>query len=438
MRKTGFVSLAIAGLIPGFSIAATQPNDPAPQPTLFDNVRLFDGTRDTGIRDVLIADGRIVSVARHIAAPTGAKVIDGAGLTLMPGLIDAHVHDIPGGASDALRFGVTSEFDLYGWPTDQPLRKVRRASYAPTQQADLWSAGFGVTPPGGHPTEMLGEIPAADQPPTLGPADDPAAFIAARVREGSDYIKVIEDDGSRPGQKPWLKSFGPVRFKAVMQAAVASGKQVIVHSQQVAVAEAAVRLGASALAHAPCDNPGSAKFYRQMRQKSVRLIPTLAVYGGIGGEQFSRAELTGADTAPWLSPFQTITLGIPIAKPQPLQFANAMEAVRRAHRAGVVIMAGTDAPNPTTAFGVTLHVELELLVKAGLSPVEALRAATANPAGFYGATDRGRIAPGLRADLVLVSGNPMRTITATRSITAIWKNGYQIDRTPPADDRTAG
>ena len=99
---------------------------------------------------------------------------------------------------------------------------------------------------------------------------------------------------------------------------------------------------------------------------------------------------------------------------QPHALANAMETVRRLHDAGIDLLAGTDAGNPGTAHGASLHGELALLVRAGLTPTEALRAATSRPASRFGLKDRGRIAPGLRADLLLVDGDPSKDIEATR------------------------
>ena len=96
-----------------------------------------------------------------------------------------------------------------------------------------------------------------------------------------------------------------------------------------------------------------------------------------------------------------------------------------------MILAGTDAPNPTTGFGVSMQLELQLLVEAGLSPAQALRAATSNAARFYGVKDRGRVALGLRGDLLLVEGNPMENIHDTRRIVSVFKNGWPVDRAPP-------
>ena len=109
-------------------------------------------------------------------------------------------------------------------------------------------------------------------------------------------------------------------------------------------------------------------------------------------------------------------------------YSRAEDNVRRLADAGITLLAGTDAPNPGTVFGASLHRELELLVRCGISPAQALAAATTEPARVFGLTDRGRVAPGQRADLVLVSGNPLADITATRSIERIWRAGTACDR----------
>jgi imidazolonepropionase-like amidohydrolase len=109
-------------------------------------------------------------------------------------------------------------------------------------------------------------------------------------------------------------------------------------------------------------------------------------------------------------------------------YSRAEDNVRRLADAGITLLAGTDAPNPGTVFGASLHRELELLVRCGITPAQALTAATAEPARVFGLADRGRVAPGQRADLVLVSGDPMTDITATRAIERIWRGGIACDR----------
>ncbi len=108
--------------------------------------------------------------------------------------------------------------------------------------------------------------------------------------------------------------------------------------------------------------------------------------------------------------------------------SRAGDNVRRLADAGVTLLAGTDAPDPGTVSGASLHRELELLVRCGISPAQALAAATAEPARVPGLAGRGRAAAGQRADLVLVSGDPLADITATRAIERIWRGGIACDR----------
>ena len=109
----------------------------------------------------------------------------------------------------------------------------------------------------------------------------------------------------------------------------------------------------------------------------------------------------------------------------------AYDTVRQLVAAGVPVLAGSDAPNPGTAHGVSLHRELELLVQAGLTPEQALAAATSAPAKAFHLKDRGRIAPGMRADLVLVAGDPLKDVRDTRNLVRIWKGGVPFERPVP-------
>jgi imidazolonepropionase-like amidohydrolase len=102
--------------------------------------------------------------------------------------------------------------------------------------------------------------------------------------------------------------------------------------------------------------------------------------------------------------------------------------VRQLRLAGVPLLVGTDAPNPGTTHGASVHRELELLMKAGLSATEALAGATSVPARIFGLRDRGTVAPGGRADLLLVEGDPTRDVTETRNIVGIWKQGVMVKR----------
>jgi imidazolonepropionase-like amidohydrolase len=395
--------------------------------------RVFDGTRMLGVRDVLVTDGRIAAVARRLKAPAGIETVQAKGRMLIPGLIDGHVHVFPGAQADALRFGVTTVFDMYSTADQSTIDRWRaqRASVGKVAEADTYTAGIGATPPGGHPMELFKDMPAGmAMPPTLAPGDDADVFMRARVAAGSDYIKVLQDDGTRPGRTASLPAFTPERFVETLTAAKGTGKRVVVHIQQLADARIAVANRADALEHAVCDAPVDDALIAAMKDKGVAQTATLATYAGLAGADDARQLAADPTIAPYLTARQKGMLGLVWKRPRPADFAMASANTGRLARAGVTIIAGTDAPNPTTAFGASLHLELALMVRAGLTPMQALVSATSAPATFFGAKDRGRIAPGSKADMLLIEGDPTRDITATRRIVTIWKNGYTVDRTP--------
>ena len=125
---------------------------------------------------------------------------------------------------------------------------------------------------------------------------------------------------------------------------------------------------------------------------------------------------------------RTLEVKLPPGFGAKLKLAHAEAAVGTLRRARASILAGTDAPAPGLAHGLSLHRELELFVLSGLTPLEALASATSEPARAFGFHDRGRIAEGLRADLLLVNGDPTVDITATRDIVGIWKLGVSHPR----------
>jgi hypothetical protein len=166
-------------------------------------------------------------------------------------------------------------------------------------------------------------------------------------------------------------------------------------------------------------------------------VPTLSVIAAFAGDGRGAALAADPHLAPWLSRAERTGLGrAPLLPDVRARLATALAATRALHAAGVPILAGTDAPNPGTAHGVSLHGELALLVAAGLSPAEALAAATAVPARHFGLEDRGRIAPGRRADLLLVAGDPTTDVTATRAVAGVWKGGVAVARRRPAEAAT--
>ena len=390
---------------------------------LIRDVRVFDGERVTPKTSVLVVNGRISRLAPSISAPEGTPVVDGAGKTLLPGLIDSHTHTWGTALRDAAALGVTTVFDMFTEPTTAADFRKLDGTAAGRETADFRSAGVLVTAPKGHGTEYGVAIPTITSP------GEAPAFVDARIAEGSDYIKIVYDDGHTYGIK--VATIDKPTMKAVVDAARARGKMAVVHVGDLAGARDAIEVGANGLVHLFVDSMPDASFARLVAAHKAFVVPTLSVLESISWGDGGKVIAKDPKLAAYIPAANVQTLEQTFPKRDgspPRDLGFALETVRQLRAAGVPILAGTDAPNPGTAHGASMHRELELLVKAGLTPTEALRAATSVPARTFSLTDRGRIAPGLRGDLVLVNGDPTTDILATRDIAGVWKRGVPIHR----------
>ncbi|KAA2253843.1 amidohydrolase family protein [Solihabitans fulvus] len=346
----------------------------------------------TALRDVRVFDGRELSPPRTVVIDggvigtdaSGARVVEAGGAVLLPGLIDAHIHLYDRDSLRRLRdHGVTTGLDMATWSLEllASLRGIPGLT-------DIRSAGTAALGPGGQHAKFPG-VPA--DAIVLDP-EQARRFVDTRVAEGSDYLKIVAE---APGQG------GPDQsvLDALTAAAHAHGRKVVVHATNTDAYSMARAAGADLITHAPLDRPLSAEEAAAVAAEGRVVIPTLTMMEGV-------AAATGRS------------------------FAAATGSVAALHRAGVPILAGTDANSQPgvpfqVAHGESLHHELELLVAAGLSTLDALRAATVLPARHFGLDDRGAIEPGLRADLVLVDGDPLADIRATRAVRTVWCGGVE-------------
>jgi len=442
-RWPGVAAVAALVAVLGAAVAIAGPArttpavsaSPAPADGTFAirDVRIFDGAAVIERGTVLVRDGLVDAVGTDVEVPRDIAVVDGAGRTLLPGLIDAHVHAWGDAQADLLRFGVTTALDMHGMADRLPTLRAQRESTAATAQADLWAAGYAITAPGGHGTQYGFPVPTVD-------ADtDIPAFIAARVAEGGDFIKLIVEDMRGYDAARRLPTLDAAQVRAVVDAAHAHERIAVAHVSTQASAREVLAAGIDGFVHVADDAAADAAFVADAVRRDVFVVPTLSVIASVAGADAGRRLADDPSLSPWLTPEQRDGLAarMPMAA-RPQRLADAIDSVRRLHAAGVTILAGSDAPNAGTAQGVSLHGELALLVQAGLTPQQALVAATSAPAARFGITDRGRIAPGLRADLVLVDGNPLDDIIATRRIDTVWKNGRRVERTQPAPAAAAG
>lgn len=314
----------------------------------FRGVRAFDGQRLTEPRDVFVADGLVVD---HLE---GAEEIDARGKALLPGFIDAHVHLDFFSPSSVVRAGVTTARDL-GWPLD----RIRALALADDGPAVLY-AGPMLTAPGGYPARARW-APAGT---ALEVADEEEARDAvARLGDaGASIIKIAQ-----PAVGPSLPA---EMVRAIVVAAHDLSLRVTSHCGALRELDIAMDAGVDELAHGLWSNERIPDdVIARMVGAGMTVIPTLHI------------------------------------DPSPQRIDN----LARYREAGGRIVYGTDMGNEPVPPGIDVE-ELKLMERAGLSKAEAIAAATTRAAAWLELDDRGVIAEGMRADLVLVEGDPLERL----------------------------
>jgi len=418
------VILCLTVLAACLSVVVPVAKEHAESSVAITNVRIFDG-------DQMIPDGTVVITGRTIShvgkekkIPEGAEVIDGGGATLLPGLIDSHAHDSGFGVERALIFGVTTELEMFGDTEVARFIREQEAVDGAPMWASLITAGILATAPGGHGTQYGLPIP------TLTSPDQAQGWVDDRIAEGSDFIKIVLEDGSPYGFKTPFPTLDRATFAALVDAAHRRHTLAVAHISEQSYAMLAIEENVDGLVHIFTDVMPSPEFIELAAARKVFVVPTLTVTESTTGVGSGESLTYDPRLAPYLTPEEIANLRDHFPNFGHLTMDGARAAVAGLHAAGVPILAGSDTPNPGTAWGVSMHREMEMLVDVGLSPMDALRAATSVPADAFRLKDRGRIKKGLRADLVLVNGDPEIDITTTRDILRVWKLGNEVIRTP--------
>lgn len=354
---------------------------------------------------VVIQGDRIAAVGENVRPPAGAQVIDGRGRTLLPGLFDLHTHLLaPGGGKDLdwgkvlklyLAHGITTVADMSTYPEQfEPMRAlVREGLPAP----HLLLAGRFSTP-GGHGAEGgRGDFHTQLVRTPREAREAVRRFAAYRP----DVIKVFTD-GWRYGTDTDMTSMDEETLKALVAESHGLGLKVVTHTVSVEKARIAARAGADVINHGIGDGDLDAATVLLMKEHGTGYVQTLAVY------EPKTANVVEARRRRW---------------------AHLMANGPLARAGGVVLGAGTDAGMPGTPHGESSLHEVELMVRGGLTPLEAIAAAASGSARLMGVEgERGSIAGGKLADLVLVGGNPASNIADIRNVERVWLGGREQDR----------
>ncbi|WP_027348986.1 amidohydrolase family protein [Halotalea alkalilenta] len=436
LTRRRFTTLLGAGLAAG-ALPLSWADDHSAGRTVLLNLRPFDGERMGPPSALLVEGQRIVAIApmERFEIPADARRIDYQGRWVMPGLVCDHAHvGLVSGTEQGRRFfttdnaiaslrrfqrfGVTSVMSLGMTPTPDP-EDLARLRDDPASGAAFFTGGPGIYAPDG-----------------LSPRPQDAEQARQAVRELAqqpiDMFKLWVD---RFGDVPPMS---PESYRAAIDEAHALGYRVAGHVRALEHAKGLIDAGVDVIAHGVRDREVDDDFIRTLQESGTWYIPTLHLDEAtfLFADEPERLEDPFLLAA--LDPAMRERFGNAEWRREQAASAEAAEARRNLamnltnmgrliEAGGVRFGFGTDAGAfPHRLPGFAEHRELELLVRAGMSAPKALDTATRQASALLGQDDRGRLAPGTRADLVVLDADPLEAIVNSRRIHAVWQQGRQV------------
>jgi imidazolonepropionase-like amidohydrolase len=464
----GFAQLALAQLVLRQSVNTTSPDILPPPPNPAGPVLIRNGNLievETGrVRQgvsLLLEGGLIRKIGANLTAPAAATVIDATGKWLMPGLVDAHMHLFQSGSLYARPDGI----DLTNYRPYETERQWLRQQMGDLLRRYLACGITTVVDVGGpmyqypyrdrynqqpaSPTILLtGPLISTYLPPAFANLTDSPILKAATPDEARQQVR-----RQLPARPDFTKIWYIVRgvgaseqAQAMVQAAIdeshKNGLKVAIHTQELLAAKLGVKFGADFLVHSPEDGLIDDELITLMKQRNVSYCPTMLVTDGIA-RFLGNANLTPHEFR-WANPWVTGTLFDSQHLPEPTlvnrltDYANGpfltrqqrrdsitQENLRRAWRAGINVVTGTDAGNMGTFHGTSYIGELRKMQAAGLTNADLLRASTLNGARLFGREAQvGTLAEGKQANLLILPQNPLADLNALTQLETVVNRGY--------------
>lgn len=425
--------------------------------TVFTGARLIDGTGKAPLENatLVIKGDRIVSVGAGAATkpPAGAQTVDLRGKTVMPGMISAHSHvgltkvlstPVPEnytrenvakqlaqyeayGVTAVMSLGVNQDV-LYTWRDEQ------RAGKLPG--ADVFTADRGIGVPTGVPPFP---VPGTQVYRPTTP-DEARAAVREMAGRHPDMLKLWLDDnfGTMTKMPPEVYQAAIAEAHAAIDEAHKLGLRFASHVFYLADAKALLQAGIDVIAHSVRDQPVDAEFISMMKAKKTPYIPTLqldetqfimAEHPAWMDEPFFKSAVDPALLASWQAPeYASKMAANPNTPKNKAAAAMGQKNVKTLFDSGVFVSFGTDSGAlPTRIAGFGEHLELQLLVRAGLKPMDAIVCATSRAAETIGdGKNRGTLEAGKRADFLVLSANPLDDIRNTTKLEAVYHAGKQV------------
>jgi len=430
--------------IAGLCLAGCKPPEESLQKAIIGAV-LVDGSGGPPLSNsvVIVAGTRIRAIGNraNMPIPAGVEKINGAGKFLVPGLIDLHVHlgtsagaayknaeytrqRIEENLNTYLYFGVTT---VRSMGTDRQVafdvRKAERDGRLTT--ARLFTAGRGFTAPRGHPAQEVGGVVIQTDSP-----EDARRQVDTLAAQQVDAIKIWVDDLGH--QAPKIKS---AVIDAIIDQARRYNIPVTAHIYSLADTEHLVQAGAAGFLHMIQDTENiDPAFIARLRDLRIVFAPTLIrqeldwLYAE-HPKMLDEADVARTVDAGSIDSARQAARSSHVPQSERQDFERAMRNTRKLAAGGVLIAVGSDGGSTLDFPGLMTHREIELLVEAGLSPMDAIVAATRNGAlALRKGDELGTVEPGRLADLMLVSANPLEDVRNLRKIDRLMLNGEWVDR----------
>jgi imidazolonepropionase-like amidohydrolase len=420
--------LALAA-VPMMAVAG----QPQPAVRAFVGATLIDGTGGPPLANavLVVRDGEVSAVgpAGSVAIPDGAERVDVSGRFIMPGLVNAHGHV---GSADGLQSGPSVN-------TDDNVRRqlALTARYGVTTVVSLGDdaePGFRARDENDAPDLDRSRIFVAGPVVNAKTPDEARQQVREIAKRNPDWIKIRVDDNLGTGTK-----MPPEVYRAVIDEAHALKHRVAAHIFYLDDAKDLLRAGVDYLAHSVRDQPVDREFIDLMTARNVCLSPTLmrevstfvyAMRPSFFDDPFFTREADPKVLAALESPERQAAVArsrAAAAYRKGLEVAR--QNVKALHDAGVRIASGTDSGPPARFQGYFEHLELEELVRSGLTAAQVLKAATGDAAACAGLDGKlGTLTPGRAADFIVLSRDPLQDVRNTRTIESVWINGNRVPR----------
>ena len=420
-------------ILTGLMVLLSLPCAVSAQTTAFVGARIIDGRGGVIERGTIVArDGKIVAAgpAASTAVPSGAERIDLSGATIMPGLVNAHGH-----LTNAV--GMRAEKD--GYTRENLIRQLKTyADYGVTtvfSLGDDQQAGFDLRDEAAKGTFHGSRLFVAGPVINGANAADAKAMTDKVAAMKPDLLKIRIDDNLGS-----TKKMPEDAWRATIARARELKLPIATHIFYLADAKAALLAGSSVIAHSVRDVPVDQEFVRELKAREACYSPTLMrevstfVYGTTPSwakDPFFLKGAGAAATAELSDPARQAQVQSSPAYKQGLRYKEGLEVAKRNLKtlsdAGIRIAMGTDTGPAGRWQGFFEHLELEMMVESGLTPMQVIVSATSAAAACHGKTGQfGSIQPGASADLLVLNANPLDNIRNTRDIKSVWIAGRKL------------